>query len=187
MFNINKNKSGFTLIEVLVSITITILLFFILTEAYILSQKIYSKTDAKAEITQNGRVILDRLIRELRQTTDIISDIPETIATASNEIIFQDGHNANKINYIRYYLQDKNLMRQEIYLFFPEDPEIYVYFYATDKFGNPAQLGSTTPKIIGEFVDDIDFWGNGLININLNLSKNNQSEIINTAVYGRNL
>ena len=37
------------------------------------------------------------------------------------------------------------------------------------------------------FVYDIEFWGDKLININLYLIKGAETEIINTAVYGRNL
>ncbi|MFA6421987.1 MAG: prepilin-type N-terminal cleavage/methylation domain-containing protein [Candidatus Buchananbacteria bacterium] len=185
-----KNKKGFTLIEIMISLTISILLFFILAESYSLSQKIYFTTDAKAEITQNGRVILDRLIRELRQTPDIITDLPETVGAgspAAKEIIFQDGHDTTQINYIRYYLDGNNFQRQEMFFYFEPDIATHVYFYATDMYGNDPIMVTSTAKVIGEYVDDIEFWGDRLTNINLYLSKNGQSEIINTAVYGRNL
>lgn len=190
MLKSNANLRGFTLVEVLIAITISILLFFVLSSTYSLCQKIYSTTDAKAEITQNGRVILDRLIRELRQTTDIITSVPTTVSEATpgaREIIFQDGHDSSQINYIRYYLDNHNLVRQEIYLYFPDEPNTHVYYYATDQDGSDPEMVFSDPKIVGEFVDDIEFWGGNLININLYLSKNGQSEIINTAVYGRNL
>lgn len=187
---ISKDNKGFTLMEIIIAIGISILLFFILTQSYDLSQKIYFVTDAKAEITQNGRVILDRLVRELRQTPDIITSIPVTITPSTpspKEIIFQDGHDTNQINYIRYYLDGTNLERQELYFYFEAETSTRVYFYATDEHGNQPIMVTSTSKIIGEYVDDIEFWGDRLTNINLYLSKNNQSEIINTAVYGRNL
>jgi len=187
---LNTNKSGFTLIEIMISLTISILLFFILAEAYSLSQKIYFTTDAKAEITQNGRVILDRLIRELRQTPDIITTIPETISPSTpspTESIFQNGHDQSAINYIRYYLDGNSLQRQDLYLYFPDDPATRVYFYATGPHGEIPIIASSTAKTIGEYVDGIEFWGSRLTNINLYLSKNGQQEIFNTAVFGRNL
>ncbi|OPZ23866.1 MAG: hypothetical protein BWZ03_00364 [bacterium ADurb.BinA186] len=42
-------------------------------------------------------------------------------------------------------------------------------------------------KVIGEYAEDLEFWGNKLINVNLYLYKDGQSSIINTAVYGRNM
>jgi len=42
-------------------------------------------------------------------------------------------------------------------------------------------------RVVGEYVDDIEFWGDKLININLYLLKNEEMQIINTAIYGRNL
>jgi len=185
-----QNDKGFTLMEVMIAIGVSVLLFFILAQFYDLSQKIYYTTDAKAEITQNGRVILDRLVRELRQTPDIITDIPETITESTpspDEIIFQDGHDTDQINYIRYYRDGTNLMRQELYFYFASETSTHAYYYAIDQNGNDPEMATSTPKIIGEYVDDIEFWGNRLTNINLYLSKNKQSEIINTAVYGRNL
>jgi len=185
-----KKQNGFTLIELLIAITISVILFMILASSYSLSQKIYTKTDIKAEITQNGRVILDRTIRELRQTPDIVTELPEDNSNASaigHEIMFQDGHDTSNINYIRYFLDGNNLNRQEIYYYFSEDPSVHVSWNAKDRDGSDPQLASSTPRIIGEYVDDMEFWGKKLININLYLSKGNESEILYTAVYGRNL
>jgi len=186
MSDINKQQ-GFTLIEILLAITISVILFMILASSYDLSQKIYNQTDTKAEITQNGRVILDRLIREFRQTPDIVTQLGESYTDASHEIIFQDGHDISIINYIRYFLDGNNLDRQDVYYFFPEDPSTHVLWNAKNQDGSFPQLTSSTPRVIGEYVDDIEFWGKRLININLYLSKSSGSEILNTAVYGRNL
>lgn len=184
-----EGQKGFTLIELLIAITVSVILFMILASSYDLSQKIYNQTDIKAEITQNGRVILDRMIRELRQTPEIVTQLPENNdpASTTNEIMFQDGHDMSSINYIRYFLDGNNLDRQELYYYFPDDPDTHVAWYATDQDGSAPDLISSTPRIIGEYVDDIEFWGVKLININIYLSKNNGSEILNTAVYGRNL
>ena len=183
-----RKQSGFTLIELMFAITISVILLMILTSSYILSEKIYSQTDTKAEITQNGRVIIDRMVRELRQTPEIVTQLPDTNSNPPSEIMFQDGHDASVINYIRYYLDNKNLVRQDIYYYFPEDvSSTHVLWGAKNGGGNSPTLVSSTPKIIGEYVNDIEFWGQGLININLYLSKGTGSETISTSVYGRNL
>ncbi|MFA5029255.1 MAG: prepilin-type N-terminal cleavage/methylation domain-containing protein [Patescibacteria group bacterium] len=189
-FFITKMKKGFTLIEVIISIAIAALLFTMVTSIYSLSQETYNHNDTKAEITQNGRVILDRLIREIRQTPEIVTEIPETNGDPDSlpeEIMFQDGHDTSNISYIRYYLENSDIKRQSIVYSFPEDPDIYVYWHATSQSGQAPEMNILEDKIIGEYVSDIEFWGDKLINVNLYLSKDNQSEIIFTSVYGRNL
>jgi len=186
------NKNGFSLIEVVIAISISVILFIIITTAYNISQTTYNKTDTKAEITQNGRVILDRLIRELRQTQNIVTTLPENNddpETLPSEIMFQDGHDTTIVRYIRYYLDNGNINRQIIRYYFDTDPTNYVRWHETDQLGNPPtmEIVNDESRIIGEFVDDIEFWGNGLININLYLLKGKETTIINTSIYGRNL
>ena len=187
-----KTNLGFSLVEVIIAITISSILFLIITSAYIISQNAYSKTDTRAEISQNGRVILDRMIRELRQTQDIVTTIPETNVDPEilpHEIMFQDGHDTSIIRYIRYYIDNSNINRQVIRYYFPSDPTNYVRWYDSDQLGNPPtmEIVAGEDNIIGEFVYDIEFWGNGLININLYLLKGAETTTINTAIYGRNL
>lgn len=183
-------NSGFSLIEVVIAISISTILFLIVTSVYNISQTTYNKTDTRAEITQNGRVILDRMIREIRQTTDIVTTMPETNfnpETLPDEIMFQNGHDVATIKYIRYYLNNSNINKQIIKYYFSIDPNVHVHWYDTDEFGNPPTQEIVEDKIIGEFVYDIEFWGNSLININLYLLKNSETITINTAVYGRNI
>ena len=162
-----------------------------MVSVYQVSQQIYNTIDDRAEITQNGRVIIDRMIREIRQAQKLITELPADTSNPDllpHEIIFQDGHNLSTIKYIRYYLDGSNIKRQVIVYYFPSAPELYVYWDATDYDPPhiPPVSTTTEDKIVGEYVDDIEFWGNKLINLNIYLSKNNESEIVNTSVYGRN-
>jgi len=187
---ISNITNGFTIIEILIALTISIILFLIITNVYSISQNAYVQTDIRAEISQNGRVILDRLIRELRQTQDIVTTIPETNVDPDampDEIMFQDGHDTTIIKYIRYYLDNSDIRRQIIVYYFDDNPGEYTYWYTTDPVGNPPSMEILEDKIIGEYVYDLEFWGDDLININLYLLKNNKTATINTAVYGRNL
>ncbi|MEI6288060.1 MAG: prepilin-type N-terminal cleavage/methylation domain-containing protein [bacterium] len=189
-----SNNAGFTLLETIIAVTLSSLIFLLIANTYDLNQKIYNKTDNKSEITQNGRVILDRLSRELRQTQYLVTELPTNTSnpnTLPDEIMFQDGHDTSQIKYIRYYLDNGNINRQIIVYYFPADPNTFVRINDTDQH-DPLNPASSTPlvqedKIIGEYVSDIEFWGNKLVNINLYLSKNNETEILNTAIYGRNL
>jgi len=183
------DNKGFTLIELIISLSISALIFILLTQVYVLAQSTYLETDSRAEITQNGRVILDRMIREIRQTPDIITQIPVTATEPiPSEIMFQDGHNTAQIEYIRYYLSGTNINRQIIVYYFPALPDYYVHSYDTDKDPphNPPVQQILEDKVVGEYASDIEFYGNQLLNINLYLSKNNQTSIISTSVYGRN-
>lgn len=187
----NASK-GFSLIEVVIALSIAALIFLLTSGVYIVSQKTYLQTDAKAEISQNGRVIIDRMVREIRQTPDIITQLPQTTADPDalpNEILFQDGHDTSEIRYIRYFLDGTDIKRQLIVYYFPSDPTYYVHSYDTDKDEphNPPISQIMEEKVIGEYADDLEFWGDRLLNVNLYLSKNGQSTIMNTAVYGRNL
>lgn len=180
-----------SLVEVIIALGVGSLIFLLVSGIYVLSQKIYLSTDAKAEISQNGRVIIDRLVREIRQSQKIITTMP-IIAddTAPNEIKFQDGHDLTEIKYIRYYQDsDHNLNRQIIVYYFPAAPTAYVHIDATtpEEPHSPPTEMIVEDRLIGEFVDDIEFYGNRLININLYLSKNSEQAIISTAVFGRNL
>lgn len=185
-----KKLSGFTLIEIIVATSLASLLFMAATGIYLISQATYQKADTKAETTQNGRVIIDRMIRELRQSQNIVTEMPATLSDPEllpDEIMFQDGHDTSQVNYIRYYLNEGGINRQKIVYYFDLAPEIYVVWDAIDQQGHSPIMEITEDKIIGEWVNDIEFWGDKLININLYLLKNGQSQIINTAVYGRNL
>jgi len=186
---------GLSLIEIVIAVTISLLLLLMINATYNLNQRAYVATDSKAEITQNGRVILDRLVREVRQTPDIATELPLDTSDPSSlpsELMFQNGHNTSQIEYIRYYLDGSDIKRKIIVYFFLQAPENYVHYYDIDSeegeppYGPPQMLVLET-KIIGEYASDLEFWGDRLVNINLYLQKNNQTEIINTAVYGRNL
>jgi len=183
-------NSGFTLLEVMLAMATSIILLFAILSLYEFGQRTYNITDTKAEITQNGRVIIDRLVRELRQTGEIVTTLPEDNSSPESlpdEIMFQDGHTASTITYIRYYLSNSDINRQLIAYYFDEEPSLFVRWYAVDEDLNPPTMTVLEDKLIGEFVYDIEFWGEDLININLYLLKDGDLDTINTAIYGRNL
>lgn len=87
-------KRGFTLTEVLVTIAILVLIIGAVYSAYVLTQRAYQEGEMAAELTQNGRVILERMSREIRQAKEIVTELPEERINPSNEILFQDGHSS---------------------------------------------------------------------------------------------
>lgn len=190
IINKDKKSNGFSLIEIIIVISLSVILFLIISMVYYISQKTYQKTDTRAEITQNGRVIVDRIIRELRQAQSITTVLPADNSDPNNlpsEIKFIDGHNTSQIYYIRYYLDGSDIKREYSRYYFASEPTNYVHDYDTDQFGNSPIQEITEDKVVGEHASDIEFWGNSLVTINLSLIKNSETIIINTSIYGRNL
>ena len=182
------NNKGFSLAELMVAIFIAGLIISLTSGYYILLKNIYQKTDNRAEIIQNGRVILDRMVREIRQSPKISTELPtDPSINAPNELQFQDGHEISEIKYIRYFLEDNTLKRQVIVYYFGDNPGDYTYQDAIDQNQNPPIQDIIDEKLIGEYVTDIEFWGNKIININLYLSQNEENKIFFTSVFGRNL
>ncbi len=186
-----SNLMGFTLPEIIVSMAIFVVVILLTGSIYSLSQLSYKKSSDLAELTQNNRVFLDRLSRELRQSVDIITNLPPTEDDPANppadQIIFQDGHNISQITYIRYYINNTDLMREHSAYYFDIDPSTYVAYNSLDQNNQPAQVIILEDRIIGEYFDQIKFWGlNGLVNIYLKLIKNTNTFEIRTSAFGRN-
>lgn len=86
------NLTGFTLTETIISIAIIGLVMVVVYSSYILSRQSYLDGENIAEFTQNGRVILERLSREIRQAKEIVTELPQDRTDPPDEIQFQDGH-----------------------------------------------------------------------------------------------
>ena len=76
----------------LVSIMIAVLVVITVTSVYFFSQRSYRAGEIMAEITQNGRIIMDRITREIRQAREIVIELPNEDIDSPSEIIFHDGH-----------------------------------------------------------------------------------------------
>lgn len=108
----NNLKKGFSLIELLVAITLSLLILGALYSVYYISQKLYVKSADKAELNQNGRISLERIARDLRQTPKITTIFPTTGDLSSPSIMFQDGNVIDQIQYIEYSLVNNELHRK---------------------------------------------------------------------------
>ena len=186
----NRRHPGFTLIETLIAILVMALLLLIVLSSYLASQQSYTQTDNRAELTQNGRVILDRLERELRQAVTIVTILPadnSNPATIPHEIFFEDGHNTNQLTYLRYFLDGTDLRRQSIVYYFTADPTNYVHYNDTDAYGQSPQSQILSDGLVGEYVTVLNFYGQGVTTIALQLTKDNKTINLQTQFYGRNL
>ena len=182
-----KNKA-FTLTELLITIAILIIITGAVYLSYNLSQKAYRESERAAEITQNGRVIIERMTREIRQAKEIIGDFPEERENALSEITFEDGHISEPYHYIHYFKTNNTIKR-----------EVIGYYFSGDSEENLQPWDATPPenqtletkileeaKIIGEWVNSLLLWGLREINIALTLKKQDKILNLETKVFGRN-
>lgn len=87
-----RKYQGFTLTEAIISVAIFSLVVLVVYSSYSLSRQSYLEGENVAEVTQNGRVILERLSREIRQAKEIVTELPQDRTDPPDEIKFQDGH-----------------------------------------------------------------------------------------------
>ncbi|PIT95503.1 hypothetical protein COT96_00880 [Candidatus Falkowbacteria bacterium CG10_big_fil_rev_8_21_14_0_10_38_22] len=184
-------QNGFTMLEIIVSLALFVIVIILVSSIYLLAQKSYNKSSDLAELTQNARVCLDRLSRELRQSVNIVTALPPTDSDPENppaeEIFFQDGHNISQITYLRYYLDGTNLMREHKAYYFASEPTVYVTYNTTDQYGNSPDKKILENRIIGEYFSQLKFWDNsGSISIAIELNKGSNNFKIRTSVYPRN-
>lgn len=87
-----ESNRGFTLVEVIVVTAIFIIIIGVIYSIILYSQQSYAVGKNVAEIIQNGRVLIERMSREIRQAKKIITLLPEEEINPPSEIKFQDGH-----------------------------------------------------------------------------------------------
>jgi len=267
-----EKGEGFTLTEMMVVIAISLLIIAAVYSAYSLSRRGYLAGEEIAEVTQNGRVILERISRGIRQAKEIATELPTERVNPPDEIKFQDGHlplvseeasaqggtiqtitlsstasgegdyykdmfikiiegtgvgQIRKIDnyngttkiaqigeewetipnststykiessfyYIHYYRgAENNIWRRIVTYCFSEDsltcfqPETYIPWDAIPPSGQTLlEVTLESPRTIGEYVTDLEFWGSRVINVFLILQKEDKSIDFKTKIFGRNL
>lgn len=184
---------GFTLTEVLVASAVMVVALFVVYQLSEISHRSYLAAESRSELSQNGRVVLDRLVREFRQTQDLLTALPDVpddpLFPPPSEIKFRDGHTPEVITYIRYWHDpaSASISREVTAYFFPSDPGTYVPFNAVDEFGQPASSTVLESRTIGEYVEALRLWGPSLLTIELDLHEGTATTTLRTQVVGRNV
>ena len=183
-----KKQQGFTLTELLIAIVIAILITLTILSSFILNQRVLRKSNTKSELTQNARIVIDLMSREIRQADMLVTLLPaddsDPIAVA-HELQFEDGHINTHTQYIRYYLSDNLLKRQVIVYYFASDPSTYVAWDDVDSFGDPTEA-VLEDRTVGENFNQIDFFGSDNVNIELELEKSGETVEMKTIINPRN-
>ena len=200
-----KFKKGFTFLESLIIIFISTLVFITVLEVYLAGQNLYFLGENRAEILQNGRIILERISRELRQAKEIVTPLPQVDNNPDflppSEIEFQDGHTPSPYQslgadyyYIRYHFSSstKEIKRQYLVYCLDDCSSCQNYYKWNEKIQREGQTLSPhacilEDKVIGEYVNNIKFWGKTLINIEIEVSKFKENIQLKTSIFARNL
>jgi len=188
-FLLKIKKTGFTLIEILITLTIFLIISLAIYSTFLLSQRASQAAQSSIEMSQNGRVITERIIREVRQAREVIGDFPGERQNAVNEIIFEDGHIAEPYHYVHYFQVDSEIKREVIGYYFSGDPEEKLQpWNALPPAGQTLIKKIIEPAlVIGELVEQLQFWGSGgMVNIGLVLKKQDKTFELETSVFGRN-
>ncbi len=185
-----KNSLGaFTLVEVLIAITIFILVVIAIFSLYLSGIGFYRRGTTRGELLQNGRVILERMSREIRQAREIVTELSETESGATSTILFEDGHISLNYHYIHYF-QDGDLIKREVigYYFSDDQSQTLVPWDSTPPPGQTLERKVLEEaKVIGEHLQNLEIWGSNLVNIFLTLTEGGETLELRTKIFGRNL
>lgn len=191
-----KSKAlAFSLIELLVALAVSSILVSSTVSLYGLTRKAITVDQSKADLTQNARVALDRMAREIRQTPEIITPLPDNPSDTSvaqpGYVEFENGHD-NNLEYYRYYLSGTTLRLEKKEYFFTNNPSVRVRWNSTGG-GGYGGGGSPLSNIISTqdiatSVQSLQFYGSNLVQIILTTNDGaGQSFTLRTNVYGRNI
>lgn len=182
-----QNKEGFTLIEIMVTVGIFTIIILVTGALYSLAQTSYNIFEKEMELVQNGRVAYDRMSREMRQSVEVATSLSPDISSSSDELMFQNGHDTDIINYIYYYLDGSDLRRAQLVYYFDEDPNTYVRYNSTNEDGASPQQKVLQDRIVGEYFRKIEFWGEGgLVHASTTLEKDDKNFSLRTSIFSRN-
>lgn len=188
---LQENKKALSLVELLVAVSAGVLIVFSASAGFLMGKNVYKKLIIKGNIVQNGRIALDRIARELRQTDEILDILPESESEALSTITFQDGHDTSTITYITYEKDGRFLKRKVTYYYFDIAPQSWVRAGVKDNFGNLPTLGVLEePRIVAENISDLKFWKDPdgkIIHIKMVLEDRGESFTIQSDIYPRNL
>ncbi|HIE44223.1 MAG TPA: prepilin-type N-terminal cleavage/methylation domain-containing protein [Candidatus Omnitrophica bacterium] len=180
----SKKEIGFTLLELLISIAITVIVLGAMYFTFIIGFKKWDYLNTLEKMNKEGSFALQRMVRELRQATALYST--SQLTTSDTEIIFNLDINpadTYPIEETLHYYRDPvdNLLMREIIggnssLLARNVSSFTLTYYPQGDNQNP-----TSPSDINDVTDV------GLIKINLSLQSDNQSVSLETGIQIRNL
>lgn len=182
---IKIRKSGYSIIEVLVAVAIGVL---VIEAAYLffpLGSRIAREGEVLNELSQTARIVLSRIERDIRQTPNLITNLPASQSEATNSIFLIDGYpedDDTDPHYIAYEYENNNILRKKIHYTDPSNPTIIVNY----DFPDATEVVETN-EAIGEDIDFIKIWEEqNLVKIDIKLKRLEDSIRFLSSVYPRN-
>lgn len=185
-------KRGFTLVEILTAVFFGAVIILAAYAVFLISYKSYQRNFTSGELTQNGRIALERLSREIRQASEVLTALPVDpgLGAPPSEIKFQDGHNmllGGQIQYITYYLSGTDLHRKQSHYAFADSPSQWVLWSTLNGEGDLPTEYVDLDQIKAEKISLLQFWGVNVITINLAVSDGEMTYYFQTKALGRNI
>ena len=193
MKKFQNSKRSFTLVEMLTVVFLASLIIIAAYSVYLISYKAYQRNSASSELTQNARIALERMSRDIRQAIEVLTALPADpeSSTPPSALKFQDGHNVwpagGQIQYIEYYLAGTDLHRKLTHYAFPANPDDWVLWSTLDGEGTSPTEYTDSDQVKAENVTSLQFWGEETITINLEVSNGTITYPFQTKVLGRNV
>jgi hypothetical protein len=148
--------------ELLVALGVSFFIFFIMCAVLVPGVKTCRATTFSLDLTQNARVAVARMVREIRASPQIVTQLPETPydpnIPVSHTVMFEDGR-SDYVRYVSYY-QSGDQLRRRIYTYhLPADPNTPVAFDAYDELDNPAVATLREDVAIAQYLGNLEIWG----------------------------
>lgn len=179
MNRLAREEGGFTLVEVLVTMMMMILVMFALYSIFDMSIRVFSFGNDKVEATENARIGLSKMEREIRAAYpfDRTTTPPKLLdaSTGANQIAFfldlNGNHVADADEKIVYQLSSGTLTRTKG----SGLPQPAVEYVSGLEFGYQNRFGATVSYTSAE-----------IVNIKLTVNKDGRTQELQTDVSLRN-
>lgn len=182
---VSKKNRGFSIIEVMVAALIGVI---VIEAAYLffpLGSQLSRQGQALNEISQDARIMLNRINRDFRQTPTIVTNISEGRDNGVDIVDLLDGFREDDDTDPHYIRYQKNSTNFELVSYHYTDPS-YPTIVVSHNFPDAVEIIENT-EIIVENINTIKIYTeNNIVKIYLKLTKRDQDIILLTGVYPRN-
>lgn len=190
-YKIKNGTSGFTLIELLIALSVGLVMLMAVFNLTLLARKAVALSVGRGELTQNGRLALERMARDLRQAQMLVTRLPASAALTGfpppAQLEFQDGHDPASLTYLRYHLLGNALYRESSYYSFSSAPGARVPFNIRDAQSNFPIKTVLEDAVIADSFQSLQFFGVKLITVRADLLFGTIRAHLETAILARNL
>jgi Tfp pilus assembly protein PilW len=186
----SKSRPAVSLVELLVAVIVSSILVTVTVQIYGAFRQGLVIDQARASITQNARIAMDRITRELRQSPALRTELPDnpadTTVAQPGEIEFEDGH-ANNLTYKRYFLNGTTLQMQIKEYYFSGSPSVRVHWNQTGTGGSSPTSAVISTQDVADNVGSVAFYGDTIVQIVITTTDGgNQRYVLTSSVTRRN-